>query len=274
MNALRYLPINCLMLAACEAPSNADGSAPEAASQSPAKTASATAASAPSASAREIEVSDDLIEFSYTYPANASAIPPLAAFLDADAEKSRAEVTARAGEMRDDAKEGGFPFRPFGYWVEWQTVTDLPGWLSLSATVSTYEGGAHPNHNFATILWDKQAAIRLEPAELFTSREALSAAIRAPFCRKLDKERAEKRGGDGKIGGGIGEFDACIDPLDNGTLILGSSNRKTFDRLGVLVPPYNAGPYAEGSYEVTLPVTETILNTVRPLYRSDFTVKR
>ena len=70
-----------------------------------------------------------------------------------------------------------------------------------------------------------------------------------------------------------GLFDDCIDPVKS-TVILGSSNKRTFDRIGVLVGPYEAGPYAEGDYEVTLPVTQAVLAAVRPEYRAAFSLKR
>ena len=54
------------------------------------------------------------------------------------------------------------------------------------------------------------------------------------------------------------------------TLILGSRNHKTFDRIGFLIAPYEAGPYAEGSYEVTLPVTPAVLAAVKPEWRGAF----
>jgi hypothetical protein len=88
----------------------------------------------------------------------------------------------------------------------------------------------------------------------------------------LDRERAKKRGEPVKPGS-TDEFDKCIDPVEN-TVILGSSNRQAFDRIGVLVGPYAAGPYAEGDYEVTLPVTAAVLAAVKPEYRNAFAVKR
>ncbi len=261
-----------LALAACHP--SPDGAAAARATSSPVPAPSAASAPAVPVAARHVRIESELVDFDYAYPANAGAIPALKRLLDADIERHKARLTASATQGRKDAKEGGFPFHPFGYWVEWRTVTDLPGWLSLSAEVGTYEGGAHPNHGFDTILWDRQANRRRAPADLFTARQALVAAIREPFCRALDSQRQEKRGGDGKLGSGIEEFDDCIDPLDNGTLILGSSNRKAFDRLGILVPPYNAGPYAEGSYEVTLPVTPAVLAAVKPEFRAVFMTAR
>ena len=42
----------------------------------------------------------------------------------------------------------------------------------------------------------------------------------------------------------------------------------------MVVAPYAAGPYVEGDYEVTLPVTAKLLALVRPQYRKFFAVKR
>ena len=172
---------------------------------------------------------------------------------------------------RKDAKEGGFEFHTFGYWIGWKVVTDLPGWLSLSTEVDSFEGGAHPNHAFDAMVWDKAAGQRRDAADLFISKQKFSSVIRAEFCRQIDKQREEKRGE--PVNRGSEElFNDCIDPLDS-TVILGSSNRRTFDRIGVLVAPYEAGAYAEGSYEATLPVTAAVLAAVKPEFRSSFSVK-
>lgn len=257
-------------LVACQQSDTAVSATPAASSG----TVAAATVSPPAAKARQEKVETDLIDFDYGYPAKAAAIPDLKRWLDADIDRQKADLTRQAIAARREARQGGWEFHALGYWVEWQVVTDLPGWLSLSASVGTYEGGAHPNHNFATILWDRHADRRREPVSLFTSPKALTAAIQKDFCRELDVQRKERRGADYMPESPIPEFDGCIDPVTSGVVILGSSNRRTFDRLGVLVPPYSAGPYVEGSYEVTLPVTAQVLAAVKPAFRESFSVKR
>lgn len=222
--------------------------------------------------ARQDKQSNDLFEFEYSYPAAAGAIPKLKAELDADLAKQKAALVASAKEQQAESKKQGFPYNPLGNWIAWKVVIDLPGWLSLSADLSEYSGGAHPNHGFNALVWDRKADQRRDPLDLFTSKEALSRAIRRPFCAALNRERGEKRGEPVKPGS-TDEFDQCIDPVAS-TVILGSSNRQAFDRIGVLVGPYEAGPYAEGDYEVTLPVTDAVLGAVKPEYRAAFAVKR
>lgn len=265
--------LGAILLTAC----NATGPAPAPQESRSAGTPPSAAAAVPVpivAPARHEKVENDLIDFDYAYPANAASIPSLKALLDADIARRKANLVREARGAQKDAKAGGWEYHALGYWVDWQTVTDLPGWLSLSTEVGTFEGGAHPNSHFDTILWDRQAGRRRDPSDLFVSKAALSRAITRDFCAALDVQRREKRGEDWKLDGGIDEFDGCIDPLANGTLILGSSNHRAFDRLGVLVPPYNAGPYAEGSYEVTLPVTAAVMAAVRPEFRTSFVIKR
>ncbi|MDT0508782.1 PdaC/SigV domain-containing protein [Novosphingobium sp. MMS21-SN21R] len=271
MRAIALIPL--LVVAACSVSREPDASASASAEPS----AMATPPVPPSlpvqtpVTARSVTEENDLYEFTYSYPAAAGAVPALKEWLDADLDKARAELVSDAKEGQADAKTNGYPFNPYSHSVEWQVVTDLPAWLSLSTLVGFYSGGAHPNYGYDTILWDRIAGKRRVPADLFTSKAALSAAIRDAFCKELDKQRARKREGQ-DLGGGVTEFDQCIDPAEQ-TVILGSSNGKAFDRIGVLVSPYAAGPYAEGSYEVTVPVTPKVLAAVKPEFKAAFVAR-
>lgn len=264
--------IALLALAACS--SAPDATAPTGGTSASAAAPALPTPPAPTAAARKVSVHNDLYEFDYAYPAAAAAIPALKARLDADLDQQQAGLAAEARDARKDAKDNGFPFNPWSRSAEWQVVTDLPGWLSLSTLRGDYSGGAHPNYGFDAILWDKAAdggAGKARKAiDLFTSRRALADAVRQPFCAELDRQRRQKRG-PGAESSGVDEFDACIDPLEQ-TVILGSKGHNGFDRIGFLIAPYNAGPYAEGSYEVTLPVSPAILGAVRGEYRAAFVV--
>lgn len=222
--------------------------------------------------ARMNKESTSSIEFEYNYPAEAAAIPSLLAELEGDLAKRRRELIETAREGRIAARENGFEFTPYSHSVDWSVVTDLPGWLSLMAASSAYTGGAHPNHWPQALLWDKTADKSRVATELFASRAALAEAIRVPFCKALNRERAERRGA--PVDPNSDDmFDQCIDPTGS-TIILGSSNKQQFDRIGILIGPYEAGPYAEGAYEVTLPVTKAVLAVVKPQYRSVFALGR
>ena len=207
--------------------------------------------------------------FTYRWPAQVEALPGLRAHLAADqAERKRTLADEAAGARQVAAADPDLRFVPYTLEVEWQVVADLPGWLSLSQSNSHFEGGAHPNSGFDSVVWDRKAGRARVPRDLFVSTKALDAALRGPFCDALDRERAVRRGEPVNRASGDG-FDACIAPSEQ-TLILGSTDRKRFNRIGLLVAPYAAGPYAEGSYDITLPVTPAVLQAVKPEFRAAF----
>lgn len=209
--------------------------------------------------------------FAYSYPAEAASIPGLKAILDHELDKDRENLITSARSGKQEAAKDGYPFHGYEHETEWKVVTDLPGWLSLSSSHYEYANGAHGMTVSDSLLWDRRAETSRKPMDLFTSQDALRAAVRTPFCDTLDKERAKKRGEPVRRDSGD-MFSECIDPASQ-TLILGSTNKRTFDRIGFLVAPYEAGPYAEGSYEVTLPVTGKVMAALKPQYRNSFSVK-
>ncbi|OCC25647.1 hypothetical protein MB02_00555 [Croceicoccus estronivorus] len=222
--------------------------------------------------ARAIDVEYDDYTFHYAYPAQAGQIPELKAQLDADAEKKRTTLAKETAEFRVEAEKDGFPFRPYAQSTDWAVVTDLPNWLSLSAEIYAFTGGAHGNTTFDSLLWDKKAGQQRKLMSLFTSSATLAKAVQPALCDALDRARAKKRGK--KIVRDQSDWmSACIG-LEDTIPILGSSSGKAFDRIGFLIPPYAAGPYAEGSYEVTLPVTSAILRAVKPEFKESFATGR
>lgn len=222
--------------------------------------------------ARAVAEENDLYSFHYAYPAAVSHIPGLKALLDERLEAQRQQLDKDTRAFKLEAQADGFPYRAYDHHTDWAVVADLPGWLSLSAEQYAYTGGAHGMTTFDSLLWDRQADVPRVPLSLFQSPEALEAAVKPGFCGKLDRQRENKRGT--RIDrANPGMFDECIG-VASATVLLGSSNRRTFDRVGFLIPPYEAGPYVEGSYEVTMPVTRAVMEAVRPEFRESFTVSR
>lgn len=261
---------SAMLATGCDAgaPTAADAVASQPASAAPTSSASAPAAPA---TGRKVEVENEVYEFTYSYPAKAAAIPQLKALLDKRLATARAELEKGAKADQIEAKQNGYPYRAHSAGSTWQVVTDVPRWLSLSAEMYDYSGGAHGMSFFDALLWDKQQNLARTASDLFISKAALSSALREPFCAALDKERAKRRGEPVNRNSGD-QFDECIDPAEH-TIILGSSNGRTFDRIGVLVEPYAAGAYAEGTFEITLPVTQRVLGSVKPAYKADFSVR-
>ena len=268
----RWVPLFALagMLTAC-GPSGCDRQPEPAPTPTPTPTPTASATATASNGARSVvEETDDFL-FEYSYPAEAGRIVELASLLDIQLQQRREELARESVEARRKAREDGFPYNKHSYTAEWKVVTDTPGWLSLSATIATYSGGAHGNYTVESLVWDKKAEEAMDAKRLFTSPAALEEALGDRFCEGLDRER-EKRREEPIADDSDNQFDQCpgIEELE---ILVGSSNRRTFNRLTVYAGPYVGGPYAEGAYEVDLPIDAKVLAVVKPEYREAFSAR-
>jgi len=194
-------------------------------------------------------------------------IPDLAAWLDNDRGTRRDALIAAARRDKTAAEKAGFPYRAHSHLQTWQRVSNTPRFLSLSAEIQTYTGGAHGMTSFATLLWDRNRAKQRQPLDLFTSGEAFDAAIREPFCAAIKRAKAAK--------GILAEeapdspFGECP-PASAQTIWLGSSDGRYLDRMTIAIAPYEIGPFAEGSYKINVPVTAALVAAVKDEFKRDF----
>ena len=145
--------------------------------------------------------------------------------------------------------------------------------LSLSRKHWAFTGGAHGNGATSGLLWDRNLRKEISFGSLFLQRNGYSPALRAPYCRALDKER-KKRRWSGYQPGAVPEFDACP-TFSNLALIPADANHnRRFDRVHVIAAPYTAGSFAEGEYDISLPVTPALIAALKPEYRSSFEAQR
>ncbi|NCQ32847.1 MAG: DUF4163 domain-containing protein, partial [Armatimonadetes bacterium] len=132
-----------------------------------------------------------------------------------------------------------------------------------------YTGGAHGNSAHDALVWDREAKAAIDPKAMFTSPAALQTTLGDAWCKALKAERMKRMGDDYSDDG----FFQCP-PIADLTVLPGSSNGRSFNRIGLLAAPYVAGSYAEGTYEVTLPVTAKLLDAVKPEYKPAFAVAK
>jgi hypothetical protein len=220
------------------------------------------------AEARLVEETDDLIEFTYGWSAEAAAVPELADRFEADMAKQRAEARKTAEEDRA-ARGPDIPFNGHYFDETWRTIGNTPRLLSLATAVSTYTGGAHGNSFYQALLWDKAARREIPLARLFADPAAALRLIEPVYCADLDRQRAQKRReplpleGDGWMTDCPTIGEQVVAPVDED-----SDGR--FEKLWVMLAPYAAGPYVEGSYEVDVPVTDNLKALVKAQYRGSF----
>ena len=259
--------IACAMLAAgCSEDKPTQAEKVAAASVPGAPPGGAADVAAKHAPASNVEEKDGLIEFAYAYPRDAATIPELAAWLDNDRATKRDALIAAAQRDKAAADKGDFPYRPHSHLQRWERVTSTPRFLSLSAEIETYMGGAHGMTNFDTLLWDRNRRKRLKPLDLFKSGEAFDAAIREPFCAGIKRAKAAK----GIVADEAPDspFAKCP-PASAQTVWLGSSDGRYLDRMTIAIAPYEVGPFAEGSYKINVPVTGALAKAVKGEFARD-----
>lgn len=256
-----------LLLAGCSDDKSTKADKVAAASVPGAPLGAAADEAAKGAPASNVTEKTDLIDFVYAYPEEAAQIPELAKALDGDRAVKREALVAAAERDKAAAEKGEFPYRAHSHRQIWQRVTSTPRFLSLSAEIETYSGGAHGMQTFDTLIWDRNRRKQMKPLDLFRSSEAFDAAIREPFCAAIKRAKAAK----GIVADEAPDsvFAKCP-PVSAQTVWLGSSDGRYLDRMTIAIAPYEIGPYAEGSYKVNVPVTGALVKVVKDEFARDF----
>ena len=210
--------------------------------------------------------------FRYAWPAAVSAERQLAGTLDRERRDILAQEKIEWEAALEGAPDGCVSCSNRSFEKEWKVVADIPGWLSLSADISTYTGGAHGNYTRQSLVWDRAAQESMPGLALFRSPVTLENALGARLCDALDRAREARRGAPVNREEGD-SFNACPS-LDEASVMIGSSTGEHFDRIGIYFGPYVAGSYAEGPYELNFPVTASVLDAVKPEFAGAFRVKR
>lgn len=211
-----------------------------------------------------------LVDFEYSWPQAINSEQQLVAQLQADLSKSYDEALVNARENKTLVEENNGTFNQNFFTRIWSLEGETPRFFSLLAKTDTFTGGAHPNHNSSALLWNRTGDAEVEFADLFESAASMAGAIRAQFCKLLDAERAERRGGEVLEG----DFSECPAFSELTIFPADSDGNKHFESIFLIADPYVAGPYAEGDYSVEVRVSSAVINALKPEYRSDFEVQR
>ena len=207
-----------------------------------------------------------LLDFEYSWPEAISPETALVAKLSADLSKSYDDALAAARENKSDTEKYNAPFNQNMFHRAWTLEGQTKRLISLVSGTDTFTGGAHPNHGSSALLWDRTNASEVKLADLFASPDGLDSGVRAAFCKALDAERAKRRQGE-KLEGPFAECPALseltVAPVDK-------DGDGRFETIRLVADPYVAGPYAEGDYEVVLPVTAALVAGLKAEFRPDF----
>ncbi len=189
--------------------------------------------------------------------------PALLRALRGEAQREAARATRSAAADAASAKKAGFPFRPYEYITDWSLAADTPHLLALAAESYSYTGGAHGNTGYAVRIWDKAAKRSIPFSALFSDWPRARKLLEAPYCKALAEEQ-HRRLGDQPLS----EMNACP-KLSEQPIVPFAGLARSAMQFRVLLGPYVAGAYAEGSYKIDVVWPEGVKALVKPGYRRD-----
>jgi hypothetical protein len=212
------------------------------------------------------ELKSKWLDFEYGWSSEANAIPALVARFTADLKKQRASLTTQAQKDAADRKKRGFPFNAYQQVTSITTEGETPRLLSLRNDTYAFTGGAHGNSGTKAILWDRKLSKQIDFSTLFRNGSGYLTALRGPYCKALNAERKKRRQGE-QLGG---EFDQCPAFSVLTFMPADPKHKGRFNQVLIVADPYVAGPYVEGSYEISLPVNAALTAKLKPEYRGSF----
>jgi len=212
----------------------------------------------------------DTVEFNYAWSAEASATPPLVRRLRSDLETAWSAASTTAQADRVAALAANRPFNGHQFSRRWTTAGQSSRLLSLESQTMIVTGGAQPSHGADALLWDRRARAEIKAERLFGTGNDLAKLVHAPYCVTLEGERAKRRGSAVQPGDA---FSACPQLRALAVVPADSNANRRFDRVRLVAPNGVAGAYAEGRYDIAIPVTAAMLAAIKPAYRSSFEVQ-
>jgi len=263
--------MSCLLLLAMAACRREAGPPGTPAVTPAATTAPATAAVRPAL--QDVIEQDPRYVVGISYPAVANQYPGLAAELRRYAEAARSELMQAVHGLGTDK-----PSAPYELSLAFTELSATPKLVTIAADGSTYTGGAHGNPLVARFNWLPGDQRLLTAQALFPDAKAwpaLSAFVReqlhAALSQRADADEMPPAEREAFVRNAGRMIDEGTEPEASNFAqfepVLGPDAR--IQALRFVFPPYQVGPYADGTQTVDVPASE-LAPLLAPAYRDLF----
>ncbi len=264
-------PVAVLVLAACSR--GPEPATPSASSPAPADTTAATPPPVQPVELKDVVESNERYVIGISYPPAVKKYPGLSAYLKQYADAARADLIEAVEGLGNDK-----PSAPYDLTLSFTELVDTPQLVAIAADGSSYTGGAHGSPLIARFVWLPQQDKLLTAKDLVPKAagwKPISDYVREQLHTKLSErvdadelppaERAEMIRDAGKM---IDEgSEAEADNFAQFEPVMGADGKLT--ALRFVFPPYQVGPYADGTQAVEVPAS-VLLPHVAPAYRGYF----
>jgi hypothetical protein len=259
-------------LAACnrQAPAPATPAAPGATTTAIAPAAATTTPAAPLADV--VETTPRYV-VGISYPKEAAPYPGLVAALTKYAGDARGDLMDAVEGLGNDT-----PSAPYELSLAYTTLVDSPSLVAIGADGSLYTGGAHGSPLIARWVWLPQQNAMLTSDKLVPDAagwQAISDFVReqlhTALSQRIDADDVPAENRADMLKDATRMIDDGTEPKADAFSSfeprVGRDGR--IDALRFVFPPYQVGPYADGTQTVDVPA-EVLLPHVAPAYRSLF----
>jgi hypothetical protein len=196
-------------------------------------------------------------------PAGIARYPELHAKLFNDGKQELLDFLKQAIEdRRRFADKGVSQPTPYERRVVWTITAVTPHLISLRDAWFDDTGGVHPNHGSEVLLWDRVRNVMLLQGELFKP-DADATAVDAALCRAATRAKAAR------VGPSDPKSWACPTFSDSHAVLVPSTRPYRIGGMMFLFDPYVIGAYAEGDYEVLVPLSD-FQSILAPAWAGDF----
>lgn len=179
-----------------------------------------------------------------------------------------AKLKEYAEGAQADRTEAGSPvdMPPYEKTIIYGAPVETGRLFSLMRTDFDYSGGAHPNTVATSLLWDRTDARRITAADLF-GQQADTSGLERALCQAVNAAKADRPGAT-PVSTTSGIW-TCPKLKDVAVILAPGSVAGKAGGLTFLLDAYAVGPYVEGPYYLTLPLS-TFQSALSPEYAAEF----
>lgn len=169
------------------------------------------------------------------------------------------------GAQSDRSEFGSADLPPYEKTIEYGAPVETGRLFSMVRTDFDYSGGAHPNTVATGVLWDRTTNKRITAEDLF-AKDANRVALSRTLCQAID---TAKKNRPGSVALSTDSTWKCPDLKDLNVVLAAGNAPELASGLTFLMNAYDVGPYVEGAYYITLPVS-ALGNAINPAYADQF----
>jgi len=213
-----------------------------------------------------LEVKTEKTNIKVIYPYKVLEYPRIYKYL-----KKNVETIKKENGFKDQDIELGLSGHPWSLSIDMSNYVSGDKVGSILGYVFSFTGGAHPNHSYFSVNFDKTSQDMISIKDLFDNTELALDKISKYAVSNILIQKSERLNEKIKVDEWL--VDGAGPDLKNYNIfVFVLDKNRRIEGLKFIFPPYQVGPYVEGEYEVTVPST-IFYNNLRSQYKNNFVLK-